>query len=106
LFAAQDQNNIALTSDQSSSIVDMEDSDVNTADQSKTEASSLSDNDNEDFPVEDENILPLKISKRKLRRLSEMGPVFRAERLSLAERHMFRNEVESMSKAAQFLVGM
>lgn len=54
---------------------------------------------------EDEMVIS-KISKRKLRRLCEMGPIFRAVRLSKTERHAFRNEVLNLSKAAQYMVGM
>ncbi|KAH7437028.1 hypothetical protein KP509_05G053300 [Ceratopteris richardii] len=60
---------------------------------------------NESF-VEAKDGVPLsKISKRKLKLISEMGPIFRAERLSKMERHAFRKEVFKLSKAAQFHVG-
>ena len=88
------------------SIIDTEDNDRDIDERDGIEASSFSEDDEEELSVEDDEMCSLKISKRKLRQLCEMGPVFRAERLSLSERHSFRNEVESMSKAAQYLVGM
>ena len=88
------------------SLIDTENNDQDIDEQDGFDASSFSEDDEEEISVEDDETSPLNISKRKLRRLCEMGPVFRAERLSLSERHSFRNEVESMSKAAQYLVGM
>ena len=97
----QEQKNHSQSLEQLS-LINMEDID----ERDGIDASSFSEDDEEEVSVEDDEMSPLKISKRKLRRLCEMGPVFRAERLSLSERHSFRNEVQRMSKAAQYLVGM
>ncbi|KAI5057309.1 hypothetical protein GOP47_0027324 [Adiantum capillus-veneris] len=56
------------------------------------------------FEDDEEPSVP-KLSRWKLERLCEIGPIFKAVRLSKSERHAFRNEILKMDKAPHFLVG-
>ncbi|MCO5560772.1 hypothetical protein L7F22_014392 [Adiantum nelumboides] len=57
------------------------------------------------FEDDDISSMP-KITRRKLTSMCELGPIFKAVRLSKTERHAFKNEVLKMGKAPHCLVEM